>query len=192
MFYSSVRAIAFVIFNVIFRINVKGKDHIPQEGKLVICSNHKSNWDPLILSVVIKRKISWMGKKELFENVFLKHFLTWLGVFPIDREVTDLSAVKTALRVLKADKALGMFPEGTRVKEFNPKNAKAGVALLAMKSKAPILPVYIEGSYKMFSEIKVVIGEPLEYHKENSGKLSTEEYSNISQDILAKIYTLGG
>lgn len=192
MFYSLVRAIAFVVFNITFRINVKGKDNIPHEGKLVVCSNHKSNWDPLILSVVFKRKISWMGKKELFEKAFLKKLLTWLGVFPVDREVADLSAVKTALRVLKADKVLGMFPEGTRVKEFNPENAKAGVALLAMKSKAPVLPVYIEGSYKIFSKIKIVIGEPLEYHKEYLGKLSNEEYSNISQEILAKIYKLGG
>jgi len=192
LFYSLVKAIAFVIFNFVFRIKVEGKEQIPVSGRLVLCSNHKSNWDPLILASVFPRKIAWMGKKELFENKLLKASLSWLGVFPVDRQVADISAVKTALRILKAEKVLGIFPEGTRVKEFNPENAKAGVALLAMKSKAPVLPVYIEGSYKLFSILRITIGEPLEYHKEYTGKLGNEEYSNISQEILAKIYKLGG
>ncbi|HZH93218.1 MAG TPA: lysophospholipid acyltransferase family protein [Tissierellaceae bacterium] len=192
MFYSLVKAIAFVVFNIVFRIKVEGKQNIPGDGRIVLCSNHKSNWDPLILAAMFPRKISWMGKKELFENKFLKVVLNWLGVFPVDRQVADLSAVKTALRILKSEKVLGIFPEGTRVTEYNPENAKAGVALLAMKSQAPVLPVYIEGSYKLFSRLEIVIGEPMEYHKKYTGRLGNEEYSKISQEILAKIYKLGG
>lgn len=192
MFYSLVKAIAFVVFNMVFRINVEGKKNIPGDGRLVLCSNHKSNWDPLIIAAMFPRKISWMGKKELFQNKFLKVPLDWLGVFPVDRQVADLSAVKTALRILKSEKVLGIFPEGTRVKEYNPENAKAGVALLAMKSQAPVLPVYIEGTYRLFSRLDIVIGEPIEYHKKYTGRLGNEDYGNISQDILAKIYKLGG
>ncbi|MGM0395565.1 MAG: lysophospholipid acyltransferase family protein [Bacillota bacterium] len=192
MFYSLVKAIAFVVFNIVFGIKVEGKDHIPGSGRLVLCSNHRSNWDPLIIASIFPRKIAWMGKKELFDVKILKVPLRWLGVFPVDRHIADISAVKTALRILKSEKVLGIFPEGTRVKEYDPGNAKAGVALLAMKSKAPVLPVYIEGSYKLFSRLRIVIGEPLEYHKKYSGKLGNEEYSNISQAILAKIYALGG
>jgi 1-acyl-sn-glycerol-3-phosphate acyltransferase len=187
-----VKAIAFVVFNITFRIKVEGKQNIPGDGRLVLCSNHRSNWDPLILAAMFPRKISWMGKKELFQNKFLKVPLNWLGVFPVDRQVADLSAVKTALRILKSEKVLGIFPEGTRVKEYNPENAKAGVALLAMKSQAPVLPVYIEGSYKLFSRLDIVIGEPIAYHKKYTGRLGNEDYSNISQEILAKIYKLGG
>jgi len=192
LFYSLVKAIAFVVFNITFRIKVEGKQNIPGDGRLVLCSNHRSNWDPLILAAMFPRKISWMGKKELFQNKFLKVPLNWLGVFPVDRQVADLSAVKTALRILKSEKVLGIFPEGTRVKEYNPENAKAGVALLAMKSQAPVLPVYIEGSYKLFSRLDIVIGEPIAYHKKYTGRLGNEDYSNISQEILAKIYKLGG
>lgn len=192
MFYSLVKAIAFVVFNIIFRIKVEGKENIPGDGRLVLCSNHRSNWDPLIIAAMFPRKIAWMGKKELFQNKFLKVPLNWLGVFPVDRQVADLSAVKTALRILKSEKVLGIFPEGTRVKEYNPENAKAGVALLAMKSQAPVLPLYIESGYKMFSRLKIIIGEPVEYHKKYTGRLGNEDYSNISQEILADIYKLGG
>lgn len=192
MFYTLVKSIAFVIFHIIFRIKVEGKDNIPLDGRLVLCSNHQSNWDPLVIAVVFTRKISWMGKKELFENKFLRVFLSALLVFPVDRQVTDIGAVKKALRVLKDDKVLGIFPEGTRVKEFDPENAKAGVALLALKSNSPVIPVYIRGTYKLFSKLYISIGQPVDYNKIYPGKLDTDQYSLISQDILAKIYALGG
>lgn len=192
MFYTLVKSIAFVIFNIIFRIKVEGKENIPLEGRLVLCSNHSSNWDPLVIATVFSRKISWMGKKELFENKFLRVFLTNLLVFPVDRQVTDISAVKKALRILKTDEVLGIFPEGTRVKEFNPQNAKAGVALLALKSNSPVLPVYIKGNYKIFGRLYISIGEAIDYNKKYPGKLDMDQYSIISQDILAKIYELGG
>jgi 1-acyl-sn-glycerol-3-phosphate acyltransferase len=187
-----VKSIAFVIFHIIFRIKVEGKNNVPSEGRLVLCSNHQSNWDPLVIATVFSRKISWMGKKELFDNAFLKVFLTALQVFPVDRHVTDIGAVKKALRILKSDDVLGIFPEGTRVKEFNPENAKAGVALLALKSGSPVIPVYIKANYKLFSKLYISIGEPIDYKKEYPGKLDMEQYGSISQDILAKIYALGG
>ena len=192
MFYSLVKYIAFVIFHIIFRIKVEGKENIPLDGRLVLCANHHSNWDPLVIASVFTRKISWMGKKELFENSFLKVFLTALQVFPVDRQVTDIGAVKKALRILKDDKVLGIFPEGTRVKEFNPDNAKAGVALLALKSNSPVIPVYTRGTYKLFSKLYIRIGQPIDYKEIYPGKLDMEQYTIISQDILAKIYELGG
>jgi len=192
LFYTLVKTVAFVIFHLVFRIRVEGKGNIPIEGRLVLCANHHSNWDPLVISTVFNRKISWMGKKELFESHFLKVVLGWLQVFPVDRQVTDIGAVKKALRILKSDGVLGIFPEGTRVKEFNPENAKAGVALLALKSDSPIIPVYIRGSYKLFSKIYIKIGEPIDYKKIYPGKLDMEQYDIISQEVLAKIYSLGG
>ena len=192
MFYTFVKCIAFVIFHIIFRIKVEGKDNIPLEGRLVLCANHHRNWDPILIATVFSRKISWMGKKELFKNKFFNIFLNWLLVFPVDREVNDIGAVKKALRVLKAEKVLGIFPEGTRVYEFNPENAKAGVALLALKSNSPVIPVYIKSSYKLFSKVCIYIGKPINYKNIYPGKLDMDQYNIISQDILAKIYALGG
>jgi len=192
LFYTFIKGIAFVIFHIIFKIRVEGKENIPREGSLVLCANHHSNWDPLVIASVFSRKISWMGKKELFENKLLSYFLTKLQVFPVDRQVSDIGAVKKALRILKDKKVLGIFPEGTRVKGFDKENAKAGVALLTLKSNSLVIPVYTRGTYKLFSKIDIIIGKPIDYKKIYPGKLDMDQYEIISQDILAKIYSLGG
>lgn len=192
MFYSVVKVILAIIFRIIFRIKIEGSENIPLTGRLVVCSNHFSNWDPLVIAAFFKRKISWMGKKELFENKILKYPLSWLGVFPVDRHETDITAVKTALKILKEERVLGIFPEGTRVKEYNPENAKAGVALLALRSKAPVIPIYIKSNYKLFKPLIIIIGEAIDYNTQYPGKLDNEQYSQISKDILQKIYKLGG
>ena len=192
MFYTLVKAIAFVLFKIAFRIRVTGIDNVPVTGRLVLCANHQSNWDPIVLSTFYPRKIAWMSKKELFEKKTMATALKWLGVFPVDRQIADVSAVKTALRILKDDRILGIFPEGTRVREHKPENAKAGVAMLAVKSKAPVQPVYITSSYKLFTSLEITIGETVDYSAKYPGKLENEKYSEISQEILAKIYSMGG
>lgn len=192
LFYTLVKAIAFVLFKIAFRVKVIGASNVPLEGKLVLCANHMSNWDPIVLAAFFPRKIAWMGKKELFQKKLLVKPLSWLGVFPVDRQIADISAVKTALRVLKEERVLGIFPEGTRVKEFKPENAKAGVALLAVRAKAPVLPVFITSTYKLFGPLVITIGEPEDYAANNPGKLDNEKYTELSQDILTRIYSLGG
>ncbi len=192
MFYTVVKTIAFVLFKIIFRVRVSGAINVPAEGRLVLCANHMSNWDPIVLAAFFPRKIAWMGKKELFEKKIMAIPLSWLGVFPVDRQIADITAVKTALRILKDERVLGIFPEGTRVKEYDPDNAKAGVALLAIKAKAPVLPVFIRSTYKLFSPVEIIIGSPEDYAASNPGKLENEKYTELSQDILTRIYTLGG
>ena len=169
------RAIVKVILKFIYRIEVIGKDNIEIDGKFILTSNHTHVFDPVILAVVFPRQIHFMAKKELFKNKILKFVFTKLGAFPVSRNETDLTAIKNALRLLKEDKILGIFPEGTRVKEFDIKNAKAGTALLSVKSKSPVLPIYIEGNFKIFSKIKVYIGKPIEFSDYYGKKLSNDE-----------------
>lgn len=192
MFYSVVKVILSIVFRIIFRIKIIGSENIPTEGRLVVCSNHTSNWDPLVIAAFFKRKIAWMGKKELFETKIIKYPLKWLGVFPVDRHETDITAVKTALKILKDEKVLGIFPEGTRVKIYNPENVKSGVALLALRSKAKVLPIYIKSDYKLFKPLTITIGNPIDYTLDYPGKLDNDQYTQISKDILTKIYSLGG
>ena len=149
-----------------------------------------SNWDPIFISIIFPRQISWMGKKELFQNKLLAFLLSKLNVFPIDREGSDLAAMKKALRLLKEEKVLGLFPEGTRVEKFDPNNAKSGVALISYKSKSPILPVYIESNYKLFNKVNIIIGEPIDLEEKIDGKPSSDDYLEISKEVLTKIYGL--
>lgn len=182
--------IAYLIFNIIFRIKVTGKENIPFNRRLIICSNHINNLDPIIITIMFPRKIRWMAKKEIFNNRILNFFVRKLGAFPVNRDEVDISAVKNSLKILKNDEVLGIFPEGTRVKRMDLSKAKSGVSLLAIKSKSPVLPIYIESSYKIFSSIKIHIGEPLYLYENIDNKPSQEQYSELSKFILIQIYSL--
>lgn len=190
MFYSVVRTIAKFILIPFYRIKVYGRENIPLDGRLVVCSNHASNWDPIFISIAFPRQISWMGKKELFKNNVIAYLLKKLTVFPVDRDGSDVGAIKNALKVLKAENTLGLFPEGTRVKSMDLNNAKSGVALLGYKSKAPILPIFIESNYKMFNKVNLYIGKPVDLHEMIEGKPSPDDYLDLSKKILYKIYDL--
>lgn len=190
MFYSFIRNLAKFILFFFYRIKVYGLDKIPMDGRLIICSNHASNWDPIFISIIFPRQISWMGKKELFENRALASFLSKLYVFPVDRDGSDVRAVKNALKVLKGENTLGLFPEGTRVKSMDLNNAKSGVALLGVRSKSQILPIHIDSNYKLFNRVNIYIGDPIDLSQGIEGKPTAEDYLEMSKEILAKIYDL--
>lgn len=188
--YNIAKVLANIIFRILYRIEVHGKENIKKEGRLVLCSNHINNLDPIILSIVFPRQVCWMAKKQIFKSKILAYLLDKIGTFPVDREESDLSAIKNSLRVLKKEGVLGIFPEGTRVKEINIENAKPGIALISIKAQSPVLPVYIEGNYKPFSKIKVYFGELIDYSNIYDKKLTTEDYRLLSKDILQSIYSI--
>ncbi|MBS6610114.1 MAG: 1-acyl-sn-glycerol-3-phosphate acyltransferase [Peptoniphilus harei] len=187
MLYNFVKVIVSVFVKIFYRIEVIGEENIPAEKKrLIICANHKSNLDPVAISAVFERQICWMAKKELFNNKLSAAFFTKLGTFPVDRGNNDLKAVKKALRILKSEKVLGIFPEAARVKEIDYNRVKSGVALIAQKTDSEILPVFIEGNYKLFRKNKIYFREPVKINKEI--KYSNEDLENISQDVMRIVY----
>lgn len=189
-FYNFIKKIAIVIFKLIYRINVYGEENIKNQGSLIICANHTHNFDPIILSIVYPRQVFWMAKKQLFRFKILAFFLNKLGAFPVDREEADLSTFKKSLKVLKNNDVLGIFPEGTRVKKIDLENAKPGIGLIALRSKAPVLPVFIEGNYKPFSKINVYFGQEMDFSDYHNKKVSKEDYLLVSKDILKSIYSI--
>ncbi|CCQ92677.1 1-acyl-sn-glycerol-3-phosphate acyltransferase [[Clostridium] ultunense Esp] len=189
-FYKIVRFLAVLIFNILFRIDIEGRGNIPNKGRVVLCSNHISVLDPIVLAIAVPRPISFMAKKELFENKIIAKLIYELGAFPVDRKSSDISAIRSSLKVLKDEKILGIFPEGTRVEKMDLDSAKPGVSLISIKGKSPVVPVYIQSKYKLFSRIVVRIGRPIYLDEYFDKKLSTEEYKSISKDILKSIYSL--
>lgn len=187
MLYKFTKVFFGFFLKIIYRVEVLGLENIPEgEKRLIICGNHKSNLDPLTISSVFPRQIFWMAKKELFKNKILGGFLDKIGAFPVDRQNNDLRAIKTSLRLLKKDEVLGIFPEGTRVRQVDYSKIKSGVALIAQKTDAEVLPVYIEGEYKIFRKIKIHFREPVKINKEI--KYSNDELEGISQDIMRRVY----
>ena len=130
-----------------------------------------------------------MAKIEIIRWPVVGPILEKCGVFGVDRGNTDMKAARMAMKSLKEGSKLLMFPEGTRVKEGESVDAKAGAALFATRCNVPLLPVYINNSKKLFKRSTVVVGQP--YMPEFEGrKASAEELQKIVQDLQNRIYAL--
>ncbi|MBE3519988.1 MAG: 1-acyl-sn-glycerol-3-phosphate acyltransferase [Firmicutes bacterium] len=189
MFYRFIRVIFSIIVKVAFRLEVSGLDKVPARGPAILCSNHISWWDPVILGCLVKRPIRFMAKKELFRYPIFGTLLRWLGAFPVDRGKADVGAIREGLRVLEAGEVVGIFPEGTRQRDRSRLGAPhPGAALLALKTDAPIVPVAIRMSPEK-RRVRVLFGEPFKLEHKRDAKV-TEEMKGASQEIMTAIREL--
>ena len=177
---------------VIFRINVQGLENIPADGGGILCANHISNWDPVLLQIVMKRRIYYMAKDELFHTFFVGFILKKIGAIPVKRSGSDLTAIKQAFKTISGGQILGIFPTGQREKKKGEGEVKAGVGRIAGKTKAPVIPVHISASYHIFSRITINIGNPCTYFlPEGQKKATATDFESISNLIYAEITALG-
>jgi 1-acyl-sn-glycerol-3-phosphate acyltransferase len=137
------------------RISVEGAvDEIPREGPLIIASNHASNLDAPVLGAWLiprlGRRIHWLGKRELFAWPIVGWVAANGGVHPVDRGSADVDAFRLASRILEGGHILFVFPEGTRSPDGALQEARDGLALLALRSGAPIVPIGIGGSNRVW------------------------------------------
>ena len=148
LLYRPGRLLAQFCFNVFGRLEVTGRECVPPYGPLIVAVNHLSYNDPPALVPSLPRPLDFMGKKELFENPISRFFMREFRVHPLDRSATGVDAVRTAMGLLAQDRAVVLFPEGRISPESALRRAKPGVAFLAIKTQAPILPVGIWGTEK--------------------------------------------
>ena len=186
-FYTFARGLVKICYKFMFRMDIQGEEHIPTEGGVVLCCNHMSNLDPTTMAAFVKRPVRYIAKKELFEKRWSAKLLSSLGAFPVDRQTTDMKALKTAIKLLKNGEALGIFAEGTRVKEGEAKAAKAGVALFALKGEAPIVPICISSKYKFRSIVHIRYGEPIYLDEYKGQKVTTEMMEEITEKVMEKV-----
>ena len=192
--YEAVRPIGKALEKMLYKIEYTGTENIPENGGFILASNHLNALDPVFIALGMeKRQLHFMGKKELFENAFVKFFLSRLNGFPIVRGGADSEALNYAIRIVKEGYVLGMFPEGTRSKDYKPARAKSGVAVIAKEAKADILPVAIYTSDDMKKGTKLTIryGELIPYEKLGiSDESSREEIRGCAQNIMEEIKKL--
>lgn len=187
--YKVVSKILNISSKVLFRIEVQGVENIPQEGACIITANHKSNWDIVFMAGLMgKRVINTVAKKELFEVPILRAILKKCFVIPIDRNNPDIKTIKRILKVLKENKALCIFPEGTRHKDLNTfADAKSGLGMFAVKGKSVVVPVSIVTNYKLFSKVIVYIDKPISFNEYYDKKNKTEDYEYITNIVMDTI-----
>lgn len=187
MFYAVIKVIAMIVFAPFMPRKVIGRENIPAEGGFVLAMNHRSNLDVIAGGLSCPRQLHFMAKKELFKNRLLGWLFKKLNAFPLDRKGNDLKAIKTALSLLKSGEVLGIFPEGTRVRRGENVDAKAGVSMLALRARVPVVPGVIVGEYKLFHRVYVIFGKPVSLEKYYDEKLSNEQLQQISEEILKEI-----
>ncbi len=195
-FYRVMRAIVSVPVRLYFRINKYGVHNIPKEGPCIICCNHTSISDILFLGVLCPRQIHFMAKDELFKNKLLAWLFTKLGAFAVNRRTGDKGAINRAEEILSEGKILGIFPEGTRHPGDAPHKAKPGAAMLALSTKAPILPaaVYREvGKVKFLQKASFRFGTPIsfeEYGSEDVGKTAIRRVSELITEKITELWEM--
>ena len=146
MLYSFLRAIAALILKIIFHLEVKGKENIPQEGGFILASNHISYLDPIALGVACPRRLNYMARHDLFDKPLFGWLLSHICVFPVKRDSVDLSAIKEAIRRLKDGKGLVLFPECARQTGAAILEPRSGVGFLAKKLGVPVIPAFVKGT----------------------------------------------
>lgn len=133
-----------------FRGRIYGAENVPQTGAIVIVSNHASHFDPPIVSYSVRRPVAFMAKEELFEIPLLKQAISLYGAYPVKRTSADRSAIRAALTSLAHGWATGIFLQGTRTSDGRITSPKLGAALIAAKAQAPLLPVNLWGTDRIF------------------------------------------
>lgn len=184
--------IVFLPFTIFLPTRVIGKVKKQKDKGVVIVANHYSNFDPILLDIKLKKRIRFLGKKELVKNGFTKWFFKGVtGAIPVDRGAADIKATKEILGLLKKNKVIGVFPEGTRNKSEEEKfEAKNGACMFAIKSKTPVVPVWIVRKPKVFRRNVLLIGEPFEFTEFYNEKMSKEVLDKASEILTNKMFEL--
>ncbi|MDR0983759.1 MAG: 1-acyl-sn-glycerol-3-phosphate acyltransferase [Ruminococcus sp.] len=143
MFYTIVRRTVWFLALLVWNIKFEGRQNIPLNGGYIFVSNHRNNLDPVFITIPIRARFAYMAKEELFRVPVLKSVITALGAYPVSRGSGDFSVLDRGVAEISRGRNLMLFPEGTRSKDGKIGRFKSGVAVIAAKSDADVVPVGI-------------------------------------------------
>ncbi len=142
------RPAVWALARLLFRIRFVGVEHVPSAGPVVLAPNHVSFMDPVLITIPIHRPLHYMTLEPFFRVPFLGALIRWCRAFPVREDEADRQAVRTAIRLLRAGEALGIFPEGGRTPDGRLQPFRPGAFRLALQMEAPIVPVTIQGAFE--------------------------------------------
>ena len=191
-FYSFAQRICLFFFKLYFKFEVKGLNNVENSScGLVLISNHISYLDPVFLGLFLKRKLFFMAKAELFKVPILKKIIKKLGAFPVNRNASDSSAIRTAVEFVEKKNVVAMFPQGHRSKKIDSLKPKTGFVRIALKSKAKVVPcsLYYE-SFLPRSRVYIYYGEAVNFNEIVKGLHFNSEDVNFKhvKELTIKIW----
>jgi 1-acyl-sn-glycerol-3-phosphate acyltransferase len=190
MIYRLLKFLASMILKVLRRWSVEGNEKLPANGGIVLVANHISYWDPVAIICAFNRKVHFMAKAELFNIPVLNYVLKIAGSFPVRRDTSDRSAIRTAAKLLEEGEVVGIFPEGTRSHTGELLKPNLGASMIAARAGVPMIPVAVIGTRGVFGRVKVRVGNPVDICK--PGKCSKSDLEKASDLIMEQINFLIG
>ena len=188
------------LLTLFFRFRVFGKRNVPRKGPYIAACNHTSYIDPPVLGASIPAiNVRFLARKDLFEKGFVGWWVKASSCIPVNRSERDTEAVKTALKTLRRGGVVALFPEGTRSPDGSLKEAHRGMAFLAIKSGAPIIPAYIKGSKYVlpkhaktinFKRVSMYFGSKIDPGQFKGITNSKEAYDKMSMAVMNEIARL--
>ena len=180
------------VVKVFLNIKVVNPEKEPDEGGCLICANHVSAADAVVICYAFrKNQAHFMAKKELFKIPLLSGLIKLLGAFPVDRKGSDVGAIKKAIATVKEGKSVGIFPQGHRYPKVDPRSTpvKNGSGLIISRAECDVVPVYIlrkKNTFRLFKKTYVIIGDKIDF-----ATLSGKDNAEITNIVFDAICTIG-
>jgi len=181
-----------------FQLKISGREKLPKNGPLLICSNHQSYLDPIILATVLPwplfRRAFAVGTSEIFGSGFMRRLAGWLRVVVVDPDANLIPAMRAGACGLRHGGVLILYPEGERSIDGTIRTFKKGAAILSTHLQIPIVPVAIEGfydawprtkSFQKFAALKMAFGDPI--YPPSNAKPTEAEYEKLTAELKSKV-----
>ncbi|MER6109162.1 lysophospholipid acyltransferase family protein [Streptomyces hirsutus] len=196
------------LLRLVFRPRIEGLEHVPSSGAAIVAGNHLSFSDHFLMPSILKRRITFLAKAEYFTGPGIKGRLTAFffhsaGQIPVDRSGKDAgqAAIREGLGVLGKGELLGIYPEGTRSHDGRLYKGKVGVAVMALKAGAPVIPCAMIGTFEAQPPGKIIpnlhpvvirFGEPLDFSRYEGMEDERAVLRAITDEIMYAILKLSG
>jgi 1-acyl-sn-glycerol-3-phosphate acyltransferase len=192
------------ILRVAYRIKVEHREHVPRRGPVIIAANHRSFLDSIFIPLVLRRRVTFVAKADYFDDPKTAWFFRGVGQIPIRREGGSASerALSSAMEVLAEGGVFGIYPEGTRTRDGLLHRGHTGVARLALRSGAPIIPVGLIGTDecqpvdrklpKLFQRVTIRFGEPIDPVRFEGREHDHLVLRELTDEIMYEICQLSG
>lgn len=182
--YEIARALAAVVFNTFLPARCIHREKLDAEAPYVVIANHRHALDPVAMAYFIrKRQIVFLGKKELGKGKLVTNILTRMHCILVDRHNTDMNAMRSCMKAVKMKKILLIFPEGTRHHEGQMEQIESGTAMIALRSKAPIIPIYFDRKLSLFRRTNLIVGDPIPTEDLQAEGINTETCEKMNDRL---------